>query len=256
MSYRKFYESLLREAGGTWFDFEGLIRDIYVAVLQPGDVVVDAGAHKGDHTFQMAQAVAPNGLVIAIEAAPKLAAGLAAQLKTSYRHLAGIVDVRAVALSDRRGKGTLYYAPEAPGLSGLRNRGAVVPGPLVEFEVELAPLDAVCGTLPQPIRFIKIDIEGGEFDALRGAGQTIRRHRPVIVFEHDHDSPQHFGYSLEDLARMFRSLDYHVYDFFHNCYDEIEPWRDTMMWNFIALPEGYDNAEAIFSAVRISMPNS
>jgi len=248
--YVRFYESLLRQAGGVWFDFEGLIRDIYVALLRPGDVAVDAGAHQGDHTLQMAQAVAPGGRVIAIEAAPELVRALAALVQTSYRQLAEIVDIREVGLSDRHGRGTFYYAPEAPGLSGLRNRGQMVPGPLKEFAVDLAPLDSVCQSAPGPIRFMKIDIEGAEYDALRGGRQTILRERPVIVFEHDRDSPRHFLYSIQDLVGLFRSLDYHIYDFFNNPYDAIEAWSDTMMWNFIALPEGYANTATIFGAVR------
>jgi len=248
--YRKFYEALLRQAGGSWFDFEGLIRDIYVTLLRPGDVAVDAGAHRGDHTFQMAQAVAPHGRVIAIEAAPELVKGLYAQLANSYRHFAGIVDIRDVGLADRQGKATFYYAPEAPGLSGLRNRGQIVPGPLLEFEVDVVPLDFICHSAPRPIRFIKIDIEGGEFDALRGGRQTIFADRPVIVFEHDRESPRQFEYAMEDLLGLFRSLGYHLYDFFNNSYDEIEAWGDTMMWNFIGLPEGYEEAEKVFGAVR------
>jgi FkbM family methyltransferase len=248
--YRKFYESLLSQAGGTWFDFEGLIRDIYAALLRPGDVAVDAGAHKGDHTLQMAQAVAPDGRVIAIEAAPELVKALAALLQTSFPQLAEIVDIREVGLSDRHGTATFYYAPEAPGLSGLRNRGQMVPGPLVEFTVDLAPLDFICQSAPGPIRFMKIDIEGAEFDALRGGRQTILRDRPVIVFEHDRDSPRHFLYSIEDLVGLIRSLDYHVYDFFNNSYDVIDAWSDTMMWNFVALPEEYGEAGKIFGAVR------
>ena len=251
--YEPFYESLLRRGGGSWFDFEGLIRDIYVAVLRPGDAALDAGAHKGDHTFQMAQAVAPNGRVIAIEAAPELARGLVALAETSYRRFAGIVDIRGVGLSDRPGTGTLYFAPEAPGLSGLRNRTGIVPGAMVEHQVELATLDAICESVPGPIRFMKIDIEGSEFDALRGGRQTILRDRPAIVFEHDRDSPRHFGYTIEELVSWFRSIDYHVSDFFTNSYDSSEAWTGTMMWNFLALPVGYANAEPVFDAVRATL---
>ena len=40
--YREFYQTLVAQSGNTWFDFEGLIRDIYVAILHPGDIAIDA----------------------------------------------------------------------------------------------------------------------------------------------------------------------------------------------------------------------
>jgi FkbM family methyltransferase len=248
--YRDFYASLLQQAGGTWFDFEGLIRDIYVALLEPGDTAVDAGAHKGDHTFQMAEAVGPTGRVIAIEAAPALLDNLFSLRDTGNRRVASVVDIRGIGLSDAHRTATFFYAPEAPGLSGLRNRDAVVSGRVIEYQVNLAPLDVICRSAPGPIRFIKLDIEGGEYDALRGATETLRRHRPVLVFEHDHESPAYFSYSVADLVDLLRSLDYHIFDFFANSYDDASYWEDTLMWNFVALPQGFPNPRIIFDAVR------
>src|SRR3954452_22328546 len=106
--YRNFYESVLKQTGGSWFDFEGLIRDIYVVLLKPGDTAVDAGAHKGDHTFQMAQAVAPNGQVIAIEVAPELVHHLMELRSTTYRHLSGVIDIRGIGLSDTHRTGSFF----------------------------------------------------------------------------------------------------------------------------------------------------
>ncbi len=244
-----FYENLLQQAGGRWFDFEGLIRDVYVALLRPGDVVVDAGANRGDHTFQMAQAIAPDGRVIAIEAVPELAEHLLRTLRSSYPHLAGVVDVRGIGLSDRHRTAPFYYAPEQSGLSGLRNREVLAQYHVQEIEVRLAPLDFICRDLPGRLRYAKIDVEGAEFEALRGGVQTLRRHRPAVVFEHDRDSPRHFGYGVEDLLALFHGLAYRIYDLFGNSYDRPEPWADTLVWNFVALPDERDT-EVVFGTVR------
>ena len=248
--YRDFYQSLLDQAGGRWFDFEGLIRDIYVAILQPGDVALDAGANRGDHTFQMAQAVAPNGRVIAIEAAPPMLEEITKHGRTGYPHLFPLIDLHGVGLSDHQGKATFFFAPEAPGLSGLSKRPGVVTGPFTEFEVRLLPLDEICRTTARPIRFMKVDIEGGEFHALRGAQQTLREDRPVIVFEYGAGSAQFFSYGAEDLVHLLRSLHYDLFDFFGKSYNELPPWNGTMMWNFLAMPEDYSQGQQIFDAVR------
>ena len=49
---------------GEWCDDE---LHILGQILKPGDVVVDAGANIGTHTVAFAQAVGPNGLVVAFE---------------------------------------------------------------------------------------------------------------------------------------------------------------------------------------------
>ncbi len=48
--------------------------------------------------------------------------------------------------------------------------------------IEVRTLDSVLDA-SEPIRLIKIDVEGHEYQALRGSEQTIRRHKPVILFE-------------------------------------------------------------------------
>ena len=60
------------------------------------------------------------------------------------------------------------------------------------------------GTIPAPA-VIKIDVEGGELAAFRGAEETIRRHRPHIVFESDENTGR-FGYTRSELLAYLESL--------------------------------------------------
>lgn len=48
-----------------------------------------------------------------------------------------------------------------------------------DTEVKMAAIDDVVGD--EPVTFIKMDIEGAEVDALKGAQNTIRRNRPVLA---------------------------------------------------------------------------
>ena len=56
--------------------FEEIINAIYSAILKPGDLAVDCGAHSGLHTFPMSKLVGLSGRVVAVEAIPDVAAGL------------------------------------------------------------------------------------------------------------------------------------------------------------------------------------
>jgi FkbM family methyltransferase len=49
------------------------------------------------------------------------------------------------------------------------------------------------------VAFVKIDVEGGELGVLRGGERPLRRHRPIIVFEHGLGSADIFGTRPEDV---------------------------------------------------------
>jgi hypothetical protein len=53
-----------------------------------------------------------------------------------------------------------------------------------------------------PVHFIKIDVEGGEFQVLQGALETVRRNRPFIVFEFGLGAADWYGIQPEDMYRM------------------------------------------------------
>jgi FkbM family methyltransferase len=250
MGYSRFYQKLLQQNTGAWFDFEGLIRDVYVSLLTSGDWAIDAGAHRGDHTFQMAQAVAPHGRVIAIEAVPTLVADLKATTKKLHPHLKRIIEYHCRGLSDSDGEEIFYFAPQVAGLSGLRRRTVIASQHVDEIKIPVTTLDRICANVTGSIRFIKMDIEGAEYHALRGGTGTIARHRPVVVFEHDANSPSEFGYSISQMLALWSSLNYKIYDFFGNSYEDVEAWKGTMVWNFLAIPPSYSAAERIFKTVH------
>ena len=60
--------------------------------------------------------------------------------------------------------------------------------------------------------FIKIDIEGGELPALRGAEQCIRRYRPAVMVEINQGTYASAGYKPADVYAFFRSLDYRPHE--------------------------------------------
>ena len=57
---------------------------------------------------------------------------------------------------------------------------------------ELVPADCA-------IRFVKIDVEGGEVDAVRGGRETLARHQPYVAFEHGARAAAAYGSSSAEL---------------------------------------------------------
>jgi FkbM family methyltransferase len=136
---------------------------------------VDVGAFKGS-ILQMIEDLAPSGHHIAYEPVPQAAASLAARFPT--------FDIRPIALSDHEGTATFYEPKDFPGWGSL-HQGWELPNDssIVELPVTLRRLD---DDLPQGYApsFIKVDTEGAEGEVLRGALETIRAHKPLVVFEH------------------------------------------------------------------------
>jgi len=250
MSYNSFYRDLLNQSGDAPLDYEAFIRDIYLAILKPGDWALDAGAHLGVHTFHMAQAIAPDGRVIAIEPVPALVEQLIKDLKTHHGHVESLIEIHNCGVSNSVRIVPFYFAPDVPGLSGLRRRDILSSHKVRSFDVRLNTIDRICSQATGNIRFIKIDIEGAEYDALRGAEATIRRHQPVITFEHALGTPADFGYSIDELLAMWSGLGYNVYDFFGNSFDRVEPWADSMTGDFVAFPRSFTDPQRIFEAVQ------
>lgn len=131
-----------------------------------GGTALDVGAWYGPWTRRMAVYA---DQVVAIEAHPQLAELL--------RRTAPGVDVRHAAASDRSGEIALSVPRAGPalGLSSVEYLGSGVSITVPRVAIDDLALDAV--------RFIKMDVEGHEHAALRGAAATIARHRPLIMLE-------------------------------------------------------------------------
>lgn len=167
-----------------------------------GAMGIDGGAHLGEFLAKMRD-IAPDGRHLAFEPLPHLARHL-------EQHFPGVRIVEK-ALGDRAGRAEFQYVVNAPGYSGLRQRAYDRPDPVIEtLDVEVVRLDDVLAPDDHPA-FLKLDLEGGEYHALLGAEQILRRCRPLVVFEAHERSSGHYGVSPDMLFAFFdERLDYGV----------------------------------------------
>ena len=154
---------------------EGDVEHALLDGLRPGDVFVDVGANIGYYTLQASRRVGATGHVVAVEAIPTTADQLRRNVNANDADNVRVVEVAAHSHCDQ----VLLRVPK--GTFGMA-RSAAKSGDMSDecFVVRALALDEVCAALPI-VRMMKLDVEGAELAALRGAKDTLARTESVVV---------------------------------------------------------------------------
>ena len=145
------------------------------AGVQPGDVVLDCGAHVG--TFTRAALEAGAKLVVAIDPSPPV-------LEALRRNVAqGIAEGRVLIVEkgvwDREDTLPFIMTPDNHGTHHLSleasDEQSVINVPLTTIDNLVAELNL------DRVDFIKMDIEGAEQKALMGAQDTLAKYKPRLA---------------------------------------------------------------------------
>ncbi len=196
-------------------------------LIRPDWNCLDVGGHLGSVSYTLSK-LAPRGRLHIVEASPAKAAALTASFARATVH--------AVAVSDHTGEAVFYENVAQPGFSSLTNRTSR--GETRERRVPLARIDDLW---PHDLRldFIKIDVEGHEYAALKGAEATLHRHRPAILFEAGavQDSDINAS-SYDDLHTFLTSLGYAIRPVFHQHFGRepvtLDAFRACRLYPFTA----------------------
>jgi FkbM family methyltransferase len=159
-------------------------RDRMLAAIEtrcgPDSVVYDVGANVGVYALALA-AHEPGRRIVAVEPALTVADQLEANVRANG--FEDRIDVRRCGLGDETGERSFYVSTYTE-LSGF-DRESATRWEADVAAVESVPIrrldDLVAETEPPDV--LKIDVEGGGPAVLRGARETLERHRPTVVFE-------------------------------------------------------------------------
>jgi FkbM family methyltransferase len=142
--------------------------------------------------------LAPRGRHFAFEPIPKKAAWLRSKFPE--------VEVRQMCLSEASGVVTFHQNLTHSGYSSLLG-GSGKPGDNIKI-IEV-PCDRLDRVLPPDHRvdFIKMDVEGAELRVFAGAVDTLRRWRPIVLFECTLTGMSNYGFDAEQVWRQITSID-------------------------------------------------
>jgi FkbM family methyltransferase len=169
--------------------------------LTPGDVFVDCGANNGMFTVVGASRVRREGLVISFEPVPDTRTALQRNVSANgFDH----VIVLPHALSDTRSERMFFATANGGGLSSFVP--AVLGTPMM---VEALCLDDVLPLVgSRSVSFLKMDVEGAEVAALRGAQRLLREHQPMLLVEVEDEHLRRQDTSAAELFALLESLGY------------------------------------------------
>jgi FkbM family methyltransferase len=146
--------------------------------VRPGDIVIDCGAHVG--TFVNQALLLGAARVIAIDPDPT-------QVECLRRNFAAEIDQGRVTVVPKgvwssEGTMTLNVGADHSGVSTFIGEAGEK-----TLEVPVLRIDLLVEELGlERVDFIKLDIEGAEREALRGALQVLKKYRPRLMIDSYH----------------------------------------------------------------------
>jgi FkbM family methyltransferase len=200
-------------------------------LLSPGKVFIDAGANFGIYTAMASKAVSEEGRVISFEPSTRAYPVLRRNIEIN-----GFKNVLAfpTALSDRAGRALLYHH-SAVGSDALARDSTFDPNSYAQ-EIETESLDDVLRrTSVERVDVIKMDVQGAEELALRGANEVIRSMRPAVMFEFHPEGAMSLGLEPDGAWRFLKSHGY--------CFLNVD--QQGMATRLLSPPETIANVVAI-----------
>lgn len=176
-------------------------RRLLRKLIRPGMTVLDIGANIGVYTAFLAKLVGPSGRVIAFEPEERNVARLRT-LTQRYKQ----VEVVHAAVSDRSGVLKLYVADDL----NVDHRSYAPVETRPSIEVRCVALDDFVAQRYQ-VHAIKMDIQGAELAALRGARQLLTSNpAPFLLLEYWPYGLRSAGHDPADLIAELESTGFEL----------------------------------------------
>jgi FkbM family methyltransferase len=185
---------------------------LFERILRPGDAYVDVGAHVGYHSLVAARLVGAGGRIFSIDPQPYNCAKI-----LTNAELNGFTNITVVAAAvDQAGGFTSLKNQTRQDKARLTLAGPGVNDGALTFVVPRITLRWLIETyMLRPVNLLKIDVEGFELEALKGAGDAIRTIEN-IVFE---VLPGEDADKTRAIERMLKDFGFQTFDV------DGAPWR-------------------------------
>ena len=231
-------------------DYEAKLETFYTQLPLIGGIVVDVGAHTGRHAVPLSKLVGMDGICYAFEPVPFVRQELAANIASLA--LNNIV-IFPFALGEANRLADFNFIPNIPQESGLKKRVVynAVPSEFQQIPVKVCRLDDVLPSV-KTVKFIKMDVEGGEMDVLRGSTKILENSRPIVAFECGAAGYPAYSATPDEIFEVFSKRGYSVFSITGIRIENVEDFRrettTQRFWDYIAFPELQPELATILTA--------
>jgi len=164
-------------SGGYEDDTLAIVRKL----VRPGDICLDIGANVGAVTIALADQVGTAGRVYSFEPGPSFQERLRSNLLLNPSIASVVIpDGRALSIANTKLKWQL--STTAHGTATTYENGMDSSAPVVEVEAIRIDDHPTLKSLAR-LNFIKLDVDGLEYEILQGGSQTLQKHRPILYYE-------------------------------------------------------------------------
>jgi len=216
--------------------------DILKSFLELGDFAIDLGAHVGDTTLPMAICVGKKGLVLALEPNPATYKILQANSALN-QEITNIVSINAAAMSED-GDYVFQYN-EASLMNGgyQKDISRFKHASFYKIDVKGINLSQLLiknySDRLESLKFIKTDLEGGDYTAFLTIKDIVIKHMPVIQSEINGVMSKAVR---NDYIKDLRALGYHIFSLNSEMLDSMKTLSQSMIdskdtFDIFAIPE-------------------
>lgn len=175
-------------------------------LIRKGDIVIDVGANYGYWTLVASKLVGNSGTVLSFEPIDSTYETLLKNISASN---VNNVTIYKQGLSNKT-ETTFFYSLSSDDIGSQSSQGQQS---ILDFDnkqqVDLVTLDGVIKT-KKSVKLVKIDIEGGELNALKGMEQLLKDSQPYITFEWNILTAESMGYHPDQILSYLESLNYTI----------------------------------------------
>jgi len=181
--------------------FDKVIIDVARTFIKPNTAILDIGANYGQMAIEFSR-IGPSCKVYAFEAQEMVYRILEKNLKANN---AGNVTGFYNAVYDKNGIDIVFPVPDLVRFPTYGSYGIDINAKTGKT-VKSLTIDALDFELP--VSFMKIDIQGSDLAAMRGAVNTIKKHQMPIIFEYEEQFQKEFNTSFQDYVDFVDSIGY------------------------------------------------
>jgi FkbM family methyltransferase len=193
---------------------------LYEQILRPGDTYVDVGAHVGFHALVARSLIGTTGHVIAVDPQPYNCDRI-----LSNAGLNGFTNISVLIAAIGPKDGLVALNNQIPRDKSKLSLSEHWPHEEMQqkFTVAMCRLDTVTERLPS-IALLKVDVEGYEWEVLKGATATLAKTKNLIIELHFVSS------SVSRSAELLREMDFSLCDVHGKAWEPGQPCEGHNVW--------------------------